>query len=773
MISVITLIAVLFTQTVALPAIGGEDSNVLKGIAAPPPLTNILYDYFNGLSTLERRAFLETSIALYIQYGGTNAYDTFADKLIDNLDASGALLKMSVTKPQMQSTFTTLATVAGQNHYRTAFETAVTSQLDDSTMLVATNYLVTNSVITANMGTFVNQFLVKFLGSLSTADNHVYLENVGVITIENSDAFIAQVRLLFENQADMTLLDVPTLLSMYITVINAQTPTQKAAMITDLKGMKLMVNTPVSPKSDMYMKYNALTTAQKLEISNDIKYALLQSSVLSGAIWYNNLMASRSPGEELLPNGFGLTPANYLLFIQKIQDPLNVTAMNALFAPFTTLSEAAVYARLDAAVTAGLMTANMNNVMKKFFPWLNMYSKLKMPILNDVYPMQAQTNSTLLTLDQFFAMLMLSDYPDPNLNFQEINQETIAWFVSFYNNLTASSDKKSMRDYLIYFDIMAGDNLPPVPSFYPKNGSTNVPITTAITITFNEAVKMAAGVTDLTQCFKITTGTTDVHFTVTQSADGKTFTFTPDRIYCDATYKVAIVDNTLVDYSDNKASGSATWSTPKQLIYINILNPVKNNTVYFLPGGTNTISFDGLANDKAVYQLQYKVGNVWKTVSVRSTSIAGTFTWDWNGKSNGKYLSASSKPYQFSIVKTYNDKTSTVKAFKVVIQSKPSLVVVVPPVYQPDKKKSMGIKVSYNKYTDVKVAVYDKNWKLVKVLYYKKHQKPNSNLKIYWNGKDSKGKYVKAGYYYIKTTTGNKVVIRRVLITDYDNGINK
>ena len=79
----------------------------------------------------------------------------------------------------------------------------------------------------------------------------------------------------------------------------------------------------------------------------------------------------------------------------------------------------------------------------------------------------------------------------------------------------------------------------------------------------------------------------------------------------------------------------------------------------------------------------------------------------------------------------------------------------------------MSVKVSFNKHTNIKVVVYDKNWKVVKVLCDKKNQKPNTKLNVYWNGKDSKGKYVKAGYYYIKTTVGSKVVIRKVIITDY------
>ncbi|MEI6131222.1 MAG: Ig-like domain-containing protein [Bacillota bacterium] len=768
-ISIFTIITIVFSMTIILPSVY-NDSNLQKVVAAPLPLTNTLYDYFNSLSTLERRSFLETSISQFNQYGGTNAYDTYADLLVNNLDVSGALTKMGVTKPQLQNTFSVLATAPGQNFFRAAFETAVTTQLDDATMASALVSLKTNSVITAGMETFVNQFLVKFYGSLSTMDSHFYLDTSGVITVENSDVIISQVRLLFENQVDMTLLNVPALLSSYITVINAQAPTLKAAIIADLKGMKLMVNTHVSPKPDMYAKYNSLSVVQKQEVTDSLKYALLQPAVLTGAISYYNDIAARSAGEENLPNGFGLSPANYLLFIQKIQNPANITAVNALFSPFTTLTEAAVITRLDQAVTDGIMSSQLNTVMKRFIPWLNSYSKLEMPILNDMTGLQTQTNSTLITLDQFFAMLMLSDYPEAGLNFQEINDETMAWVVSFYNDLTSSTDKKTLRDYLIYFDIMNGDNLPPVPTFYPKNGSTNVPINTAITITFNEPVKLADGYTDFTQCFKITTGSTNVSFTVTQSADKKTFTFTPSRIYCDATYKVAIIDNTLVDYSNNKASGSATWSTLKQLIKLDIVNPVKNNTVYFYPGGTNTISFDGLANDKATYTLQYKVGNTWKTVSVRVTTIAGKFTWDWNGAVAGKYLPASTNPYSFQIIKNYNGKTSTVKSFKVVIQSKQSLVVVAPKVYDPSNKKSLGIKVSFNKYTNVKVAVYDRHWKLVRVLYNKKFQKPNPNLKIYWNGKDAKGKYVKAGYYYIKTTTGNKVVIKKVLITDFTIG---
>ncbi|MEI6602354.1 MAG: Ig-like domain-containing protein [Clostridia bacterium] len=772
-ISIVTIVAIMFTQLIALPAIQGADQNVQKAIAAPIPMTNILYDYFNGLSTLERRAFLETNLALMIQYGGTNAYDTYADLLVNNLNASGALTKMGVTKPQLEATFTTLATVAGQNHFRAAFETAVTTQLDDTTMLSATNYLVMNAVITASMETFVNQFLVKFYGALSTLDSHVYLDTSGTITIENSAAFIASVRLMFENQADMALLDVPALLASYIAVIQAQTPTLKAALITDLKGMKLMVNIPVVPKLDIYAKYNLLTTAQKQEVTDAIHYALMQPTVLSGAQWYYDLVAGWLPaGQENLPNGFGITPANYLLFIQKIQNPANAAAVNALFQPFTTLSESAVFARLDAAETAGIMNAQMKTLMKKFFPWLNIYSKLKMPILDDTNPLQANVNSTLPVLDQFFALLMLSDYPESS-EFKEINDEVIAWFVNFYNALPVSGDKKTMRDYMIYFDIMKGDNIPPVPAFYPTNGSTNVSISTAIKITFNEPVTMAAGITNFTQCFKITTDGKNVHFTVTQSADGKTFIFTPDRIYCDATYTVSIIPNTIVDLSGNTTSGSATWKTPKQLISLDIVNPVTKNTIYFLPGGTNTISFKGLANDKATYKLMYKVKGVWKTVSIRNTSIAGDFSWDWNGKYAGKYLPASSKPYDFKIIKIYNGKTTTVKSFKVVIQAQPKVVVVIPKVYEPAKKKTMGIKVSYNKYSDVKVVVYDHNWKVVKVLYNKKHQKPNTKLVVRWDGKDAKGKYVKAGYYYIKTTVGSKVIIKRVLITDFDNGHNK
>jgi len=759
-LAILVVFAFLVTQVFVAPILG-----VNKAYAYDPGRAVIktnLYDYFNGLSTLERRNFLETNIDLFSQFGGTNAYDTFADLLLNNLDASGALVKMGITKVALQNTFTLLAAPAGQTSFRTAFETAVTTQMDAATMHTAMLSLNTDGVITTQMVAYVDDFLMPFFGSLTGIDSHVFLENGGTITMENEFAFLSSVRLLFENQVDMDLLDVNGLLNSYIAVINAQIPAVKAALIADLKGMKLMVSTPAVVNIDIYMKYNALNLSQKTDLSNTLKHYMKSAEVMTAAVDYYNTFFLK--GTQNLPNGFGISPAKMKEFIEAVQNPANASKVDSLFLPFSSMNEVAVFARLDAAQASGLMNSQMTVLMKKFWPWLNIYSKLNMPLLNDISPLQTSKSTNVPKLNQFISMLLISDYPDTA--FGQID-EILTWFSNMYNSWSSGSTKESLRFFFIYFSVMNGDVIAPIPAFFPVNGSKNVSLSTAITVKFNEPVYRAPGVTSWANCFTISNGGKNVHFTVTASADHKTFTFTPDRLYDEQTYKVSIVPNKLQDAAGNKTSGSATWSTPVHLISFVITTANVKGVVYFTKGGTNTIKFKGNANDKAIYYLKIFKNGKWVTINTKTTNLSGYFTWEWNGKVGGKYLSASKTPYKFKVVKLYNGKYSVIKEFKVVMQPKPSLIVDAPKVYTPNVKKPMGVKVKYNNLTDVKVAVYTSKWKLVKVLYDKKNQKPNSNLVVNWNGKDANGKFVKPGYYYIKTTIGNKVVIKRVLILDY------
>jgi len=292
-------------------------------------------------------------------------------------------------------------------------------------------------------------------------------------------------------------------------------------------------------------------------------------------------------------------------------------------------------------------------------------------------------------------------------------------------------------------------------------------LTDPIRVTFKEPMSLSAGISAFEKCFELSTGGKKVNFTVIASADRKTFTLLPERIYCETTYTVSIVNNTIENAAGIHSYGAATWTTAKQLLLFDNASAVRKGITFFLPGGTNRISFKALANDVATYKLMYKKGSTWIVVSTKKTLKDGTFTWDWNGKVNGKYLPASKTPYQFKVVKIYHGKTTDVKNLKLIIQSSPTIKVKAPTQYAKTELNPMGIAVSYNKFSDVKVEVFDANWKSVKVLLNKKNQAPNYNKKVYWDARDANGNYVSAGYYYVKTTIGGKVVIKKVLILDY------
>lgn len=743
LIALCTLVVLLFTQTTLINVKAETDTLSVAD-------SNIFFEYWNELSTVERGNLIELSIECFKQYSEDSKFEVFIKDLFRGFKDAGVISTVDLEP------FEKLATAQGQDDFRAAFENARTGGLNADTFNLIIDELTSKELMAPSLKVFFKSKFLKILNVFVTLETPLfYMDNNVVTTISDIDYINDMLKVAFE-QADIDKFNLSSITAKFADFLNEQVDTIKTPLSGFLSEFNLVTETEPVPKDDLYAKYNKLDETMKLLYSATLRYYVIDDEFYDAVKAYYDIAAAVN--EENLPNSFGFTPAELLELIENLRKESNSAAVDALFEVFPTMDEASVFARIDQAAENGLFSERIKSAFKIFFPFINVYCRLELPIFDEKDGMVAEVNDNVDKLHDIYKLVLVPDaFPDST--FRGLAEKLAAG----YNSLSFKLEKTFLREALVYFSFMNSETQAPVATFKPANNASNVKLSSVIQVKFDEPVFPTES--DFDDCFELLKGKKKAKFTVLADDTLTVFTLVPKRLFADQKYTVKIKDGALSDIAGNLASGSATWRTVKMLTKdVKIKSYAKKNKAFLSPGGSNKLKLQGKANDAAKYKLVYKTKKgKWKTVYTKKVTKPGKFAIKWNGKIKKKYLKARKKPYNFRLQMVYNGKTKTIKKFKLKVQKAPKVKVNVNSVFNTKKAKKLNVNIKWNAVTNLKVGVYNAKGKLVKLLF-NKNDRPGRKINVSWNGKNAKNKKVKPGIYYIKVVAGKTKVSEKVVV---------
>ncbi len=173
-----------------------------------------------------------------------------------------------------------------------------------------------------------------------------------------------------------------------------------------------------------------------------------------------------------------------------------------------------------------------------------------------------------------------------------------------YVRSTDSQGNTNTEDQYASDSFTVDTTAPTVASRYPTSGQTNVPITTAVTATFSEAMDAS---TITTGSFSLETGSTPVSGSVSYNSGSYTATFTPSATLASSTTYTASLSTAITDAAGNALASASSWSfttgtgpdTTPPSVTINGIGTTSDTTPTFT--GTATDSQSNIAG------VEYKV----------------------------------------------------------------------------------------------------------------------------------------------------------------------
>ena len=185
------------------------------------------------------------------------------------------------------------------------------------------------------------------------------------------------------------------------------------------------------------------------------------------------------------------------------------------------------------------------------------------------------------------------------------------------------------------------------------------------------------------------------------------------------------------------------------------------------PGGSNDLTLAYTLAQPATVKIQVRKGgsSTYRTLKTRTHTTAGAKTWDWDGEVGGKWAAAGT--WYLRVTPTVNGVTGTSRTLAVRVLAPPTLSLTASSTrLTADGDHSLKLKARWSVLTDVRVKVTNASGTTVRTLYAKADCQPGSKT-LYWDGRDSNGKLVKAGTYQVKLSGGRgtsarvKVTVKR------------
>ncbi len=278
-------------------------------------------------------------------------------------------------------------------------------------------------------------------------------------------------------------------------------------------------------------------------------------------------------------------------------------------------------------------------------------------------------------------------------------------------------------------------------------------------------------------------GTT--RYTLTLPETAKNLTFTPKAAVSNSTWRVnggtanhttavtlpAVGSDRAVAIAVKAQDGTTRTYTVTVRVRKTVAaiagSPLWDGRPSLSPGGSNDMTLAYTLAQPATVKIQVRKSGstTYRTLKTRTHTTGGAKTWDWDGTIGSGFAAAGT--WYLRVTPTVSGVTGTSRTLAVRVLAKPTLTLTATATsLTADGSHRFKVKARWSVLTDVRVKVVNASGTTVRTLWAKADRQPDSQT-LYWDGRDSKGKLVKAGTYTVGLSGGRgttdkvKVTVKR------------